>query len=74
MRDSERNGPEQHDLSRIAHDLNGLLAVILNYAELLAEQLPEGQMRHDISEIQEAATSAARLTGELLRRGREPKA
>ena len=50
----------------IAHDFNNLLAVILNYADFLAEQLPEGQLHQDVEEIQRAASRAAALTGQLL--------
>jgi len=50
----------------IAHDFNNLLAVILNYADFLAEQLPPGEMRQDVEEIQRAATRAANLTRQLL--------
>ncbi len=50
----------------IAHDFNNLLAVILNYADFLAEGLPEGDLRHDVEEIQHAATRAADLTRRLL--------
>jgi PAS domain S-box-containing protein len=50
----------------IAHDFNNLLAVILNYADFLAEELPQGDLRHDVEEIQHAATRAADLTRQLL--------
>jgi PAS domain S-box-containing protein len=50
----------------IAHDFNNLLAVILNYADFLADQLPVGEMRQDLEEIQRAATRAADLTRQLL--------
>jgi PAS domain S-box-containing protein len=50
----------------IAHDFNNLLAVILNYADFLAEQLPEGELRRDVEEIQRAASRAADLTRQLL--------
>src|SRR5258707_823220 len=50
----------------IAHDFNNLLAVILNYADFLAERLPEGEMREDVEQIQRAASRAADLTRQLL--------
>ena len=50
----------------IAHDFNNLLAVILNYADFVGEALPEGDLRHDVEEIQHAATRAADLTRQLL--------
>ena len=50
----------------LAHDFNNLLAVILNYAEFVSEQLPEGEMRQDVEEIQHAAMRGADLTRQLL--------
>jgi len=50
----------------IAHDFNNLLAVILNYADFVAEALPEGDLRRDVEEIQHAASRAADLTRQLL--------
>jgi two-component system, cell cycle sensor histidine kinase and response regulator CckA len=51
----------------VAHDFNNLLAVILNYAWLLMEQLPEGDpAREDAREIAQAGESAAALTRQLL--------
>jgi len=50
----------------IAHDFNNLLAVILNYAEFVTDELPEGPLRHDVEEIQRAAMRAADLTRQLL--------
>ena len=50
----------------IAHDFNNLLAVILNYAEFVTDELPDGPLRHDVEEIQRAALRAADLTRQLL--------
>lgn len=51
----------------IAHDFNNLLTAIFGYADLLAEQLPEGSpARKDVEEIQKASQRAASLTGQLL--------
>ena len=50
----------------IAHDFNNLLAVILNYADFVADELPDGDLRRDVEEIQRAATRAADLTRQLL--------
>jgi PAS domain S-box-containing protein len=50
----------------IAHDFNNLLAVILNYAEFVTDELPDGPLRHDVEEIQRAAMRAADLTRQLL--------
>ena len=54
---------------RVAHDLNNLLATILNYAELLLDELPAGQLRNDVVEIQDAATKAAEITRRMLAGG-----
>ena len=51
----------------VAHDFNNLLAVILSYAELVAEALREGDpLRADIVEITKAGERAAALTRQLL--------
>ena len=51
----------------IAHDFNNLLAVILNYADFLKDDLPEGHAaREDVEEIHRAAERAAALTRQLL--------
>ncbi len=51
----------------VAHDFNNILAVILNYAEFVAEELPEGSPAlADVEEIHRAAERAAALTRQLL--------
>ncbi|HEY5196731.1 MAG TPA: PAS domain S-box protein [Solirubrobacteraceae bacterium] len=51
----------------VAHDFNNLLGVILNYAELVIDELPaESSMRDDLEEIREAARRGADLTRQLL--------
>jgi PAS domain S-box-containing protein len=50
----------------IAHDFNNLVAVILNYADFVADELPDGDLRRDVGEIQRAAMRAADLTRQLL--------
>jgi two-component system, cell cycle sensor histidine kinase and response regulator CckA len=50
----------------IAHDFNNLLSVILNYADFVIEELPEGSTRQDVTEIKSAAERAATLTHQLL--------
>ncbi len=51
----------------IAHDFNNILAVILNYAEFVAEDLdPDSEAQKDVHEIRRAAERAAALTRQLL--------
>jgi PAS domain S-box-containing protein len=51
----------------VAHDFNNLLTAILGYADLLLEQLPEGDsVRPRVLEIQKAGRTAASLTRDLL--------
>jgi PAS domain S-box-containing protein len=51
----------------VAHDFNNLLTAILGYADLLLEQVPEGDhVRPRVLEIQKAGRAAASLTRDLL--------
>ena len=51
----------------VAHDFNNILTVILGNAEILSEQLPEGEQAHSMSEmIVTAAERGAELTARLL--------
>jgi PAS domain S-box-containing protein len=51
----------------IAHDFNNILAVILNYAHFVGEQLPEDSpLRDDVGQISRAAARASELTRQLL--------
>lgn len=51
----------------IAHDFNNILAVILNAAAFVAEDLDEGSpLLEDVEEIQRSAQRAAALTRQLL--------
>ena len=53
------------ELRGLAHDLNNLLGVIRNHAELLRDALPPGQQRDDLEEIETAVTKAAAVTERL---------
>ena len=51
----------------VAHDFNNQLAVILNYATFVAEELPPGSpMLEDLAEVRRAAERGASLTRQLL--------
>jgi signal transduction histidine kinase/CheY-like chemotaxis protein len=50
----------------IAHDFNNLLSVMLTYANMLEESVPDASVRADIQTIARAATSASQLTRQLL--------
>ncbi len=51
----------------IAHDFNNLLTVILGHAQMVREDCESGSTtQDDADQILEAATRAARLTGQLL--------
>jgi two-component system, cell cycle sensor histidine kinase and response regulator CckA len=51
----------------VAHDFNNILGVILGYAELLAEKIPEFDPLHrQVEEIHRAGRRAASLTRQLL--------
>jgi len=51
----------------VAHDFNNLIAVIMNYAEFVADELGDRPaLRQDVDEIRRAAERAAALTRQLL--------
>jgi PAS domain S-box-containing protein len=51
----------------IAHDFNNLLAVVTNYADFIADDLPdESPIREDIKEIHSAGVRGADLVRQLL--------
>lgn len=52
--------------SGVAHDFNNLLTVISGYATMALEQLPEGHLRSQLTEVQRASDRAAELTRQLL--------
>ncbi|WP_433795856.1 ATP-binding protein [Actinoplanes sp. CA-252034] len=49
----------------VAHDFNNLLAIILNYADFLADEVT-GDGAADLARIRDAADRARALTGQLL--------
>lgn len=51
----------------VAHDFNNILSVILSYADLVFETLPDGDpIRADIAEIKTSARRGAEMTRQLL--------
>jgi len=63
-------GTEQPDPNRVlVHDFRNLLAVIVNYCELIADETADPDaIKADIVEIRTAADRALELTEELRRR------
>ncbi len=63
-------GTEQPDANRVlVHDFRNLLAVIVNYCELIADETADPEaIKADILEIRTAADRALELTEELRRR------
>ncbi len=63
-------GTEQPDPDRVlVHDFRNLLAVIVNYCELIADETADPEaIKADIVEIKTAADRALELTEELRRR------
>ena len=57
----------------LIHDFRNLLAVIVNYSELIAEELNDPEaIRADIQEIKAAAEKAIAMTEKLPRPGKQP--
>jgi signal transduction histidine kinase len=61
------------DLRVIIHDLRNMLAVIVNYCELIAEETADPEaVRTDLNEIKVAAERALALTDKLPRPPKPP--
>jgi len=57
----------------LIHDFRNLLAVIVNYSELISQELNDPEaIRADIEEVKAAAERAIALTEKLQRPGRPP--
>jgi PAS domain S-box-containing protein len=50
----------------VAHDFNNILAAILSGAELVLDDVPTGEAREDLEEIQRTARRGAELSRQLL--------
>lgn len=61
---------------QLIHDFRNLLAVIVNYSELIAEETDDPEaVKNDIKEIRSAAERAIAMTDQLPRPGKtEPMA
>ena len=70
-----RDGEHIEDPGRVLiHDFRNLLAVIVNYSELIGEELNDPEaIRADIAEVKAAAERAIALTEKLPRLGRPPE-
>ena len=55
-----------HVDEQVAHDLNNLLGVILNYATLLRRTVDDPRALADLDEIRSAAERAALLTRQMV--------
>lgn len=61
----------EQDARTMIHDFRNLLAVIVNYSELIAEETDDpAAVRADIQEIRLAAERAIAMTDKLPRGGR----
>ena len=55
----------------LIHEFRNLLAVIVNYSELISEELDDPEaIRADIKEVKTAAEKAIAMTEKLPRRGK----
>ncbi|HET7419632.1 MAG TPA: hypothetical protein VFL27_04575 [Candidatus Dormibacteraeota bacterium] len=65
------NGDQMDPGRVLIHDFRNLLAVIVNYSELIAEELDDPEaIRADIKEIKAAAEKAIAMTDRLPRPGK----
>jgi two-component system, cell cycle sensor histidine kinase and response regulator CckA len=65
-----QEGPEDPDRA-LVHDFRNLLAVIVNYSELIAEETSDPEaVKADIMEVRAAAERAIALTERLPRHSR----
>ena len=73
---SEKDGLTDQDARTMIHDFRNLLAVIVNYSELIAVETDDpAAVRADIQEIRLAAERAIAMTDKLPRGGhRAPEA
>ncbi|MGH7763189.1 MAG: hypothetical protein ACREOM_02075 [Candidatus Dormibacteraceae bacterium] len=63
---SDASSPVEDEARVLIHDFRNLLAVIVNYSELIAEETGEPEaVRADIAEVRAAAERAIAMTDKL---------
>ncbi|HYU64205.1 MAG TPA: hypothetical protein VEN12_10500 [Verrucomicrobiae bacterium] len=74
MSDSSGRDGEPMDPGRVLiHDFRNLLAVIVNYSDLIADETGDPEaVKADIKEIKAAAEKAIAMTEKLPRPGKQP--
>jgi hypothetical protein len=71
----EGSGPSEDEARVLIHDFRNLLAVIVNYSELIAEETGDPEaVRADIAEVRAAAERAIAMTDKLPRGLKRPPA
>ena len=66
MTSDPRLAEVQAEVRQIAHDLNNIIGIVINYAAFVAEELEPGSAaRSDLEEIQRAAEQATTLSRRL---------
>lgn len=72
---TERLADAEKRASKLAHDLNNLVSVVLGYAALLVDLVPsDSPAKRMAEEVQEAAERAAAMSRDLLEVRREQRA
>ena len=68
------NEPQMEPMRVLVHDLRNLLAVIVNYSELIGQELDDAEaIKADVQEIRAAAERAIVMTDRIPREGHPVK-
>jgi two-component system, cell cycle sensor histidine kinase and response regulator CckA len=71
---TEGSSPPEDETRTLIHDFRNLLAVIVNYSELIAEETTDPEaVRADIAEVRTAAERAIAMTEKLRGLKRPPE-